>query len=316
MSDDESLPPAAPAPAPAPEGALCAVHVGVAADSICSRCGNYMCAACSQSRSFDECLACRERSGAGSFPFDRNNYQLFALLDFAWDVFRRNWVPLTLAAAAMLVVSQGAALALRVAPLLTGGAEGRPGAWFIAASALGFGVQIVTQIGGQLVLYGWALRAIEGEPLELDDGVRALRRLPEALAQLVVIWLPFVALCALFAVPLVMLGMAHKVGSATLLIAGGALVLLIVPVLVYVGIGVAFASLVLVQDESIGAVDAIRESWGIVAGHRWRVFGAMFVIGMIMGAGLLLCCVGVFPTMAYGTLGMTCLYKALRSPRD
>ena len=302
MSDERAV----PHNNPAPEGALCALHPSTTAEAICARCGNYMCAYCSGRNSAAECVACRERAGSGDFPFSRETWSVFALLDYAWQVFRHYFMRLTLMSAAILVGSQVVALALgamsRIPP-------GRARATDFVLPALVALSQIGIQVGGQLVLSSWSLRAIDGKPLEFDDALRALRRLPQALLVMLVFGAPLVIVLALGFVSMFLF--AARLGVAAYVV-GGLLVALAAVAGVYASVGVMFTTFALVREESLDAWGALRQSWDMAEGQRFRLLGAMTLIGLIAGAGVALCVVGVFATMAYASLALGCVYNALR----
>jgi hypothetical protein len=306
MSDEQEVPNAAPAP----EGARCALHPNTVADGICARCGNYMCAYCSERGSARECLACRERAGAGGFPFDRSNWSVFALLDYAWQVFRHYWLKLTLFSGAMLIANQSVSFVMGMG--LGSGIQAldQLDARTAALAGLALMLQVAIGLAGNLGLYAWSLHAIDGKPLEVDVLVHVLRRWPQALLASVILIVPLIALPG-GGLLLMLLARSSHVGIGMLLALLASMILLI-PVLLYAALGVVFVTVALVQDESLDAWGAIRESWEIASGRRWRLFGAMLMLGVICLAGFALCVVGVIPALAYASLAVTCMYNALR----
>jgi hypothetical protein len=306
MSDEQHVRQAAPAP----EGARCALHPTTAAEAICARCGNYMCGYCSDAGKAAECLTCRERAGASNFPFDRASFSVFALMDYAWQIFRHYWPKLTLLSAAVLISSQAIAI---LAALVS--ESGKLGVGVFAVLLRSSGT--VVGIAGSLAQYAWCLRAVEGKPLDVEDLLRALRRLPQALLMVLIVVVPFVT-------PLIVagaiVGLAMGAGgrmpdlhpTPAWWIAGGLMAMVVFVVALYLATAVAFSTVALVRDASLGAWDALRESWRITAGRRLRVASALALLGMIAFAGVFFCLVGVFPAMAYATLATTCMYNALR----
>src|SRR5688572_28274214 len=81
-----------------PAGARCAVHTVSEALAVCTRCGNYMCGACSLSGRSAQCDTCRERAGGSAFPFSRERWQFAELFDYCWARFKAEWLTLSLAA--------------------------------------------------------------------------------------------------------------------------------------------------------------------------------------------------------------------------
>jgi hypothetical protein len=88
----------------------------------------------------------------------------------------------------------------------------------------------------------------------------------------------------------------------TLLIAGiGAMVILAVPALVYVGLGLYLGELIVALD-GLAPVYALRRSWVLAHGNRLPLLGFAVVCALVQFvsvAGILLCCVGVLATVPF-----------------
>jgi hypothetical protein len=63
----------------------------------------------------------------------------------------------------------------------------------------------------------------------------------------------------------------------------------------YLGIGWMFAPLMVVE-RGMGPLDAMRASWHLVAGHRWRMLGFLLVLMLVSLLGILACLVGTLIT--------------------
>ena len=79
-------------------GARCAVHPELPAGAVCARCGNFMCATCSDEGRSKYCSQCRARGDASDFPFSRASYTLQGLVDYCWRRWKAHWLTLSLAA--------------------------------------------------------------------------------------------------------------------------------------------------------------------------------------------------------------------------
>jgi hypothetical protein len=76
---------------------------------------------------------------------------------------------------------------------------------------------------------------------------------------------------------------------------GGSLVWSIVWVYIYLGIALTEQAVVY---EGLQPVDALKRSWALVQGNRWRFLLYQLLIFVLVMVGYLMCCVGVFGTGA------------------
>lgn len=84
--------------------------------------------------------------------------------------------------------------------------------------------------------------------------------------------------------------------NIALLIGGFVLVFsIMLPVLVYVGIGLMFGSYAIALEDS-GPMQALERSWGMAAGNRLHLFLFNLVTGLFNLLGVCACCVGVWIT--------------------
>jgi Protein of unknown function (DUF975) len=86
--------------------------------------------------------------------------------------------------------------------------------------------------------------------------------------------------------------------------------LLIVPAII-LSIMWAFFGFVIVENPTIGPVDALRRSAEITRGHRWQLLGLGLLIIGINILGLLACCVGVLFTYGITAITVAYTYKTL-----
>ena len=97
--------------------------------------------------------------------------------------------------------------------------------------------------------------------------------------------------------------------SSTVLIVLG-LVALVVPG-VYLGLRLAFAQL-FVNEQGLGPVEAMTESWRITEGHVFDVFALAAVSALLLALGLLCLVVGVVPAAALTSVAWGGMFDDLR----
>jgi len=72
----------------------------------------------------------------------------------------------------------------------------------------------------------------------------------------------------------------------------------------------------LIIDREMDVWTAIKTSWRMVHKHWFTVFGLVFLVGLIILAGGLLCCVGVFATFAIGQAAIVYAYETIFGERS
>jgi uncharacterized membrane protein len=87
----------------------------------------------------------------------------------------------------------------------------------------------------------------------------------------------------------------------------GGMLLLIVPGII-LGIGWCLG-LTFVVDQSLGPIDALKASWRMTSGSRWKLFGLSMLM-MLISFGLQMVCVGFF--WSYPLMVLTMTYAYLR----
>ncbi|MBI5543367.1 MAG: hypothetical protein HY901_05730 [Deltaproteobacteria bacterium] len=287
-------------------GASCAVHAGQVASGVCSRCGSFVCEQCTGGGG-NQCAACRERTGASAFPLGRSNWSFSGVMSYAWEAFQREWLMLSVSALVLLVISAG----LGIVGELANGASGKN-------PVLGLVVSVVTNVVNGLLGMGMirvVLDVYEGRSADVGRLFSQFGKIGKyivfGLYLGAVIGLP----CAAYAG--VVAGIIHlTVGfeASSALTIGALAALPAIPVLIYVTLGLVFAQMELVRDDSVGPVDAVRNSWQLARGVRVEIFGVSLVSGLIVLAGLIALCVGIIPAIALAQLVMVGMYLALRNP--
>ena len=84
------------------------------------------------------------------------------------------------------------------------------------------------------------------------------------------------------------------------------------PVLAYVSIPLSFASMELVYSDCT-AVEALQRSWVLADGFRVRIFGYGLVGGLVVMAGLTVCCIGLLAAFPLQQLLLVGLFLSLRT---
>lgn len=93
------------------------------------------------------------------------------------------------------------------------------------------------------------------------------------------------------------------------IIVGVGFILLIIPGIM-LAIGLQFATY-LVVDKGMGAVEALKESWEITKGMKWKLFGFALVIWLVNIVGLVLFGVGMLVTIPLTMIAMAYVYRTL-----
>ncbi len=294
-----------------PPGARCAVHPEREARTTCPRCGSYCCESCVAASG--RCHDCDARAGVAAFPFDRRHFAFGGLFDYALARWKQCWLPLGLSLVAFMVVvyavALGAGFALGTFPPrhATVSPVFGPRFW------VGQIIQLLVQVALELPLLGLYLDVAAGKPPALEPALRRLRRLPQALLQVVIMTMAFMLYAAVIggaAFGLARLaGMTASGRNGVIAIAAfiGA-----VPA-VYLGIGLMFALLALLDDPSATAVSALRTSLQLVSGQRLRVLGISLLTFALGGAGFLACCVGGLASAPLSGVLFSTLFLALRN---
>jgi len=294
-------------------GARCAVHPDLVAHAVCARCGNYMCATCSEQGSSKFCADCRARPDASDFPFSRDHYSLEGLIDFTLKRWKAHWLTLSLAVLILLGTIYAIAIAGGIGAGFMAGFNGRadPQRTLPAFSGVSVVMQIVqlfVQLWLQLGLFALLLDVLEGREPKVATLFSRASRIPAAFGQLLLIYAGMFTLVLPFAV----LFLVHD--RATQLKIGAGLVLLELIPFAYLALGMMFAQIELVYNRDAGPLSAIRTSFALVRGQRIRVLGMAIVFGLIAVAGVVACCVGAIPTMTIAGMLSCALFLALKTP--
>jgi hypothetical protein len=307
MSDEPPL------PTPLPEGARCAIHPDQVAARTCVRCGNYMCSACTSERSSGLCLTCASRTGdSAGFVYSRDHFTIDGLLNLSLSRWKANWQRLTLLFGGLLAVAYAASLGGewvfdRVAD--AAGAES-PLHSALHPARIGFQVAMtIVHLAVQLVLFGVSIDVLEGRKPDLESALARVRRLPDVLLQTLIM---YVALAIDFGGHYLMfLAFGGMAGGARAILIPIGIWFVLLPLRAYVGLGVMFSTLPLLVDPETNALSAFAVSWRAVSGHRLQAMGVTSACALIVGVGIVACCVGVLAALPIASLLYCALFLAL-----
>jgi len=296
-------------------GARCALHPIQPATSVCGRCGNYMCITCTEGGQQSLCPPCRQRTGQGAFPFDRQRFDLGDVITFSFERFKEQWLVPSLGILLVWVVSIAFSMVDGGVQLGLGALQGEPGPAAIAVSVFLNVLSWIVQTGMQLGIMGACLNIAQGGKAEPGDLFGQFARLPHALAQYLVLMTPFGLLVG---VPVgIAIGFGFSPDSSAIVpIALGLGALVFLPIFIYVVLGLSFMQIELVQDPDVGPLEAMGRSWRIASGKRLWLLVLWFVVFALTFAGLVACCVGVIPAAGLSSLIMAGVYLALRTGAD
>ncbi len=312
----------APETAPLPEGARCAIHPERSAERTCVRCGNYLCAECTSSAAAGLCLTCESRVGktarktareTAQFQFTRSSFSLDGLVSFAFTRWKEHWPALLVVyfVAAIVVYGVGGGGAALLTSLLV--REDGSAGWLSELHPVRLGVHVFTsvlQTAVNLVVLGACFDALCGRPIEPHSAMSRLKQLPHGILLTLLSFVVIGADIALHAGIFQAFG-GFAAASTRPFVAAGGTFLVLLPVRIYVWLGVAFSIFVLAAEPESTAIDAIRTSWRMASGQRLAIFGIGLVALVITLLGVVACCVGVFVTAPIATLIMCGLYLAL-----
>lgn len=270
------------------------------------------------------------RPAGSDFALTRDTATLTDLLSKASSAWSRDLMTWVLAMLLYWLLGFGIPFALSFTWGLVSAFQqgnGDTGATFAAVNVIVqivmYAVQLVLSAVFTLGLWAMAIRGIRGEPMSV--GVLfsqlskiwkyVLQSLAIMLAALAVV-LPFVVIIVLMFVGPVDLDtpMSEIVDDA----AGpfGIALAALLPVYVYFIAGIAFMQAELVYNDDAGPIDAIRHSWRIARGKRWRIIGVGLLAGLIVLGSFMLCGVGLLFGAPLSSLLFGALYLALRNGAD
>jgi hypothetical protein len=262
------------------------------------------------------CRGCYERSGTPlEFPFDRDNFTSDGLLNLALAVWKKNALVLSFATIAMLLVGYLPHALLEYWIHGEWPSPRRPPPDFLSlttgAMALRGGEQLIVMLlnaAAYLMYAGYLLDLLQSKPTGFAEASQRLR----AIGSYFLVYLAWGATAALLFLGLNQFGSvsAWRVPGVAWLI----VLLVAVPLAVYAFLGVACVGFEFAFDPDKGAWPAVRSSWLLVAGKRWRLLNVFILSTFIMFLGALACLVGMLAAFPIGMLFFAGLFLALKRP--
>lgn len=321
------------------EGALCPLHPGRVATGTCTRCGNFMCDACSQGGAQALCPTCRERVGAEApaFALSRENWSVGALLETCWDAFKREWVMICVGFLIFIAASMVGSVVSQVLGFMSGLSDhwGVKGVFIVTGYLLSTVLQGLVTLGYLRMLFD----VLDGRKADLG---RLFTQFHKAVPYLLTTLLSFVVM-----VPVLLLVVGGVLG--TLALSGGLsalqgadwmgaagsqdtsaelvrvmrelgpslLLAMFVGVALYCFPGgwllmpLALLQPELARSENPTALGTLRRCFAYARGERLSMLGVL-LLGIPLGlAGTLACCVGLIPAMGLLQLLIAGLYLTL-----
>ena len=293
--------------------AVCPRHPSVSAASTCSRCGTFMCDACSEGGTQAMCPECRERTGLRAFPLHRANWNFGALWDYSWETFKREWLMLSLGTLCLMVLSFIAQAVAGILPMLgaAAGSQVLSGVLQVIATALQTVVQGVLGLGYMRMVFD----VLQGQRADVGRLFTQLHKAGPYFVTTLLLAMMF--LLPIAAVGGVVAGVVYALGGfqnevVAFGVIGVAVVLAIVP-LFYFGMPLYLLQPAMAFEETFSPTDIIRHCYTIARGERLSIFGVTMVGGLLGLAGVMACCVGIIPALALFQVLIGGLYLALRT---
>lgn len=297
------------------QAAFCASHPGRSARKICARCGNFMCMDCSKNGRRQICPECRDRSAghAHSFPFNKENWTAGSLIDWSWKTFQRDWVMICVASFLLGLAGQ----------FVGGFGQGFMGALAQSnneiAVVLGgfvfFGLFVILQGVMQMGVYKMCFEVARGAKADLGLVFSQFGKF--ASFTLLMIISGIVAIIAVGVVGgligVICVAAAEVSGDAAALVGLTLGTIAFTFLGVYLFIPMMFMTIEMTYNDDAGAVECLQNSFTIVSGQNWSVFGTVFLFSLIGASGYLLCCVGALFTLPLTQFMIVVLYMALRN---
>lgn len=305
-------------PGPA-TGAQCAIHSGVGAPSVCARCGNFMCVACSSNQSERYCPTCRPLMKGSDFPLgaDAGFDQVW---DYCFERFKVEWLMLTIGVVIFLGFAMVGGLMSNVVSAIINSILGlkidpaRP--WSNLrdfAISTGISQVIATLLSMPLMgiaimgLYRMCLDVLEGRKADVARMFSQLHLLPKYVVMQLIIYVAVtiplyvgIAVLGFLSLKVAGVGLSLDAESLRQWTSGGG------PVVVAIGLLLMMAALVFVLPVTIFSVpelmvsncepiEALRRAFQMASGQRLRLLGYSIVGLVVTMLGALACCVGMVP---------------------
>lgn len=304
--------------APSRGKARCARHTDRGADQTCERCGNFMCEVCTRRGDEDKCPACRQLvggSGGGKFPFSRNRWTFGELVNHAWESYKREGLMLVVGYFLMFAIPYGImfAGAMALAVVLPNLGMGRgPAGWFVVIP-LFIGIYLAFIALLNLLLLGMhrmVMDALTGKSAEVGT---LFSQFPKAFASLgQVLCIMLVYIVANIPLAIVAGVVISNSGRDAMALFQGIQFLYSIGLMFFL-LPMYAAPIELANDDDVGVIESIQNSFRIFSGFRAQTFGVAMFCSFFAAVGMLACCVGILVTGPMAHLIFCGMYLALRN---
>ncbi|HLL55137.1 MAG TPA: hypothetical protein VK447_16395 [Myxococcaceae bacterium] len=296
-----------------PTVGICARHSGQAAAQICERCGNFMCALCSDGGRERLCPDCVVRTGVRAFPLNRANWNFDKLWTYCFARFQREWLMLSLAAFVFVAIFVGSYLLGQLLLVLGLVANSAPlvfGA-VVVSVALPWSLLGIMDIGTMHMSF----HVLNGRKADVGLMFAQAHKAGRCLVAMLIIVVSATVLMAVigFVVALVskLSGLAGSPLPASLCVGVPVLV-----VLLYFALPLYLLPAEFAYSEETSAVQLLKNCYTLADGERWSILGLIIVSILLFLVGLLACCVGVLPALGMLELLRAGMYLSLRTGAD
>lgn len=306
-------------------GAFCALHPDQRAQRTCTRCGNFMCGQCAEGGSQSNCPTCRQRLGlTEAFPLTRQDWTFSGLWDYCFELFKRDWVMLSVGALILMGVSVAAQAVGNILPTLGAAAESIP-----LTVALTLGAFLVQNVLQGIVGMGFMrmlLDVLQGRRAEISWMFSQVHKTGTYLGTLLVIALGAVVVIGLLSALVLVLLMPgnpfdfenfnpEALDEGNLAAVVVVLAVAAVP-LAWLSLPLYLLQAELAADDHPTVMGVLRNCFAYARGQRLSILGVSMVNGLVLIAGMLACCVGFIPALALSSLLTVGLCLALRTGAD
>ncbi|MBN1205683.1 MAG: hypothetical protein JXB05_12260 [Myxococcaceae bacterium] len=296
-----------------PGGAHCAIHPDQPAARTCTRCGNFMCSTCSQEGTQSLCPSCQQRMGMGEgFPLTRDSWSFSALWDYCFEVFKRDWLMLSLGVLVFFGISMIVQFISQLLPAIGGALENA--ALTVVLTIASFLIQQVVQGVLALGLMRMIFDMLQGGKADVGRIFTQMHKVGTYLVTTLIIFL-------MVGIPAgVIAGIGFGVGAAisqdAMVVAFIILGVLSIFPLFYYLLPLYMVQAEIAYNDGVTPMQAIRNCYAYARGERLSILGVSLVGGLVVLVGALACCVGALPAMGLSYLLMGGLYLALRNGAD
>lgn len=275
-----------------------------------------MCRRCNEDGRFDACAACRQAQSRevtppaavapGNFPFRRDGIEWGRFLRYCFGIYTKNFGLLTLS----VMVPAAAAVVGSIISVAFAGEAGEP--LWLAAQFLQFLLFLALLVGALEI----SLRVAQGQAAHVGMIFSGFRNLGRFFVVMLGYCAPIVAteLAMMLAVGLggELIGDVAQLTLGAVLLAGLTF-LAGCALLIYMGLSFVFAGIEVVARPQAGVIQALKNAWRIAHGERLTVGFGLFLINLLVLAGVIMCGVGAIFTVGYALVLFASLYLALRN---